>query len=364
MKSLVLFTNINEIHFDVTFERITSGKGSKEEVSLPFPYWLKSTAAHLSFGDDHYLMTLSCCRTWWPPPPHTTAATPLHLFQFCLAVSQRRGHAFTICLLLCHTVRFCRCLTQMEFFFISKPCQMPVCDKFDSHPHTSYSEGEIWNSPLDPYVCNTEWTQRPSWMHGQLLFVATTILLCQSFPIKETYGRVTFGRTQSYWVSWNKKLFLMTKTSSVFSIKKKSLPVTRNVRTKSIKDRQLLSLDDLSLISHDRLSGVLCNNFILLPLVNTSLFPDELSSTKHLIGHKWLHHPANDFISSSHSFVSGNLIAEQINLFPLKITSLLKITWQGEALFDCGVFFNSNTFVFMLRSFLGWQLLTVNHGWC
>lgn len=93
---------------------------------------------------------------------------------------------------------------------------------------------------------------------------------------------------------------IILKTLIVFCDRWKtaSVSVTEAARTKSIKDRQFLSLDNLPLISHDRLSGVLCNIFILLPLTNTSLFPDELSPTKHLVGHKWLHHQANDFISS------------------------------------------------------------------
>lgn len=33
MESQVLFTHLNEIHFDVTFERITTAWGSREEVS-------------------------------------------------------------------------------------------------------------------------------------------------------------------------------------------------------------------------------------------------------------------------------------------------------------------------------------------
>lgn len=45
------FTHLNEIHFDVTFERITSAWGSREEVSCLHCYWLKLTTAHLSFSD-------------------------------------------------------------------------------------------------------------------------------------------------------------------------------------------------------------------------------------------------------------------------------------------------------------------------
>lgn len=47
MESQVLFTHLNEIHFDVTFERITSAWGSMEEVSSLVCYWLKHTIAHL-----------------------------------------------------------------------------------------------------------------------------------------------------------------------------------------------------------------------------------------------------------------------------------------------------------------------------
>lgn len=117
-----------------------------------------------------------------------------------------------------------------------------------------------------------------------------------------------------------KELFF-SKTLSVFLITGNTLSVsvTEAVITKSIKDRQLLSLDNLPPISHDRLSVVLCNIFILLPLTNTSLFPDELSSTKHLIGYEWLHHQANDFISSLQPFVSRKLLAQLIHLFPLKV---------------------------------------------
>lgn len=131
---------------------------------------------------------------------------------------------------------------------------------------------------------------------------------------------------QSHVALWRKRVvfswLVISKTLSVFHITGNTLSVsvTEAVITKSIKDRQLLSLDNLPPISHDRLSGVLCNIVILLPLTNTSLFPDELSSTKHLIGHEWLHHQANDFISSSQPFVSRKPLAELINLFPLKTT--------------------------------------------
>lgn len=55
IESQVLFTHLNEIHFDVTFERITGAWGSIEEVSSRFCYWLKLTTSHLSFSDGHYL---------------------------------------------------------------------------------------------------------------------------------------------------------------------------------------------------------------------------------------------------------------------------------------------------------------------
>lgn len=47
MESQVLFTHLNEIHFDVTFERITSAWGSREEVSSLLFHWLKHTTTHL-----------------------------------------------------------------------------------------------------------------------------------------------------------------------------------------------------------------------------------------------------------------------------------------------------------------------------
>lgn len=53
MESQVLFTHLNEIHFDVTFERITSAWGNREEVSPLLCCWLRPTTAHLSFSDRH-----------------------------------------------------------------------------------------------------------------------------------------------------------------------------------------------------------------------------------------------------------------------------------------------------------------------
>lgn len=47
MESQVLFTLLNEIHSDVTFERITSAWESREEVSSLLCHWLKDTTAHL-----------------------------------------------------------------------------------------------------------------------------------------------------------------------------------------------------------------------------------------------------------------------------------------------------------------------------
>lgn len=123
MESQVLFTQLNEIHFDVTFERITSPYGSRQEVCSLLCYWLKPTTVHLSFSDGRYL---------WPwaiigrgealPAPYT-----LHLSKFCLAVS----HLSVSAVLLYYTACFSWYITQMEFLVISKPGQIAFVDPSD-----------------------------------------------------------------------------------------------------------------------------------------------------------------------------------------------------------------------------------------
>lgn len=118
---------------------------------------------------------------------------------------------------------------------------------------------------------------------------------CCHFFHKVAYGWMTFHRTlythsKLYGFMTQKKsgFLLISYFSNCIVLQENTLrvSVSEAVITKSIKDRQLLSLGNLPPISHDRLSGVLCNIFILLPLTNTSLFPDELYFTKHLIGHE------------------------------------------------------------------------------
>lgn len=71
------FTRLNEIHFDVTFERIASGRGSREEVSSLLHHWSKPTPAHLSFSDGRYLWPWAAIGCGERPPspfllPHFT----------------------------------------------------------------------------------------------------------------------------------------------------------------------------------------------------------------------------------------------------------------------------------------------------
>lgn len=68
--SQVLLTHLNEIHFDVTFERITSAWGSREEVSSLLRYWLKTTTAYLSFSDGRYTWPWVTIRHGEIPYPH------------------------------------------------------------------------------------------------------------------------------------------------------------------------------------------------------------------------------------------------------------------------------------------------------
>lgn len=305
-------------------------------------------------------MTLSYYRSWWNTP---TSKPSLHtsLIPVLSCCQSTQWVCYSILLLLYCSVYFSWYITQMESLVVSESGQIAFVDPADhccnghlcsvQHPLmmslisalSLLCKVDRWRWILkfsircfkdlllpSVYPEYTEWTWRPLCMHDQLLFVAKNHAALSFFFQKVAYGRMTFHRTL-YTHSklcvffWRKRVvffwLVISKSLSVFCVTENTLSesVTEDV-IKSIKDRQLLSLDNLPLISHDRFSSVLCNIFILLPLTNTSLFPDELSSTKHLIGHEWLHHQANDFISSSQPFVSRKLLAQLINLFPLKIT--------------------------------------------
>lgn len=89
MESQVLFTHLNKIHFDVTFERITSAWGSMEEVSTLLCYWLKPTTVYLSFTDGRYpwpWATIGCAEMLLFTHTHTfTSLIPL--LSFCQSAS-------------------------------------------------------------------------------------------------------------------------------------------------------------------------------------------------------------------------------------------------------------------------------------
>lgn len=93
-ESQVLFTHLNEIHSDVTFQRITSAWGSREEVSSLVCHWLKKYHSPPLVTDgtnDPELLSVMVKRPNPPFPP--TPSRALHLSQFCLAVSQPVGFA-------------------------------------------------------------------------------------------------------------------------------------------------------------------------------------------------------------------------------------------------------------------------------
>lgn len=145
---------------------------------------------------------------------HSTPPYTLHLSWSCLAASQL-GVSVILLLLYC-TATFSWYITEMELLVISKPgqiafvdstdchcnghlcstlqrCSTPTDDEFDFCPFSSLQgwslkvNFEIPHKTLKDlllpsvYLEYIEWTWRPLCMHGQLLFVAKTVLLCHLF---------------------------------------------------------------------------------------------------------------------------------------------------------------------------------------
>lgn len=123
MESQVFFTHLNEIHFDVTFERITSAQGGIEEVSSLLCHWSEhnhSLPLVTDAENDPELLS------WLnpPPPPPALHTSLIPVLSCCQSV---RWVCFPILLLLYHSVCFPRYITQMGFLVVSKPGQIAFC---------------------------------------------------------------------------------------------------------------------------------------------------------------------------------------------------------------------------------------------
>lgn len=122
-------------------------------------------------------------------------------------------------------------------------------------------KGEMWNSPIRccfffkglllprVYLACTNWTRGFLCMHGQLLFVAKTMLHCH-FIHRAAYGWMTFHRTlytHSKLFSFKSPFCFFVFPLSYFHHVSTVRLITSNGPLRNLKTSHLQSLDDLPL---------------------------------------------------------------------------------------------------------------------
>lgn len=120
IESQVLFTHLNEIHFDVTFERITSAWGSRKRSAHSFA---------IGWSPPHPTCPLVADATYDPELlSNPSSSLPLHtsLIPVLSCCQSTWWVCYSILLLLYHTVGSCWYITQMES--VSKPGQIAFVD--------------------------------------------------------------------------------------------------------------------------------------------------------------------------------------------------------------------------------------------